>query len=87
MCTAVGGCALMLVEWGGDQMMVEEVADKEFVCLCHASALLELPDKFDESVDTPDSFDAFCAVAASLDVNDYLQCNADMFMETAFLSV
>lgn len=50
-----------------------------FTYICHEGGLQELPDSFDE--------DGFTTSAASLDVQDYLQQDADALFESALLSL
>lgn len=77
----------MMTELAEAQLDVVEVEGGEFVCVCREGALVDLPDEFDESEGIPTNFDDFCAATASLDVNNYLQRDADTIFETAFLSI
>jgi hypothetical protein len=74
--------AAMLAERARMQPTVKEVEDVDgvcsFACLCREGAFVDLPDSDDVDV---------TAFAASLDVQDYLQRDADSHFETAFLSL
>ena len=61
------------------QALVSE-ADNDFAYLSHEGVLQDLPDSFGET-------DDFTAASASLDVQDYLQRDADAHFESALLSV
>ena len=63
--------------------MVEEIEDVNFTCLCRKGVLQDLPDSFGEEVEDED----FMAAVASLDVQDYLQRDADTILESALLSL
>jgi hypothetical protein len=66
----------------GQAFLTEEIVDDDldFAYLCRKGALQELPDSFGE-------LDDFTAATASLDVQDYLQRDADAFFESALLSI
>ena len=67
----------------GQSSMVEEIEDVNFTCLCRKGVLQDLPDSFGEEVEDED----FMAAVASLDVQDYLQRDADTILESALLSL
>jgi hypothetical protein len=55
-------------------------ADGHFTALCEEGLMEDLPDSFNDS-------DNFAAAAASLDVHDYLQQDAEALFESTFLSL
>ena len=69
-----------LRESGRSSMVEEIMEDTNFTCLCREGVLQDLPDSFGEVGD-------FTAAAASLDVQDYLQRDADAILESALLSL
>jgi hypothetical protein len=54
--------------------------DDQFACLCCEGVMEDFPDSFGET-------DDLAAAAASLDVHDYLQRDADVLLESVFLSL
>ena len=71
--------AAMLAEKARVQSDVEDDSE-EFACLCCEGVLQDLPDSFDKVHD-------FSASVASLNVQDYLQRDADALFESTFLSL
>lgn len=69
----VGEKAAMVLEVDGD-------VDNQFACLCLEGVMADLPDSFEPT-------DDLTASAVSLDVQDYLQRDADAVFESAFLSL
>ncbi|KAF8152323.1 hypothetical protein B0H34DRAFT_677703 [Crassisporium funariophilum] len=74
--------AMLLVERAEMQPTVEEVEDENgdghFTCLCCKGPFLDFPDCFEGNV---------AVMAASLNVQGYMQCNVEGLFETAFMSV
>lgn len=59
---------------------VETLGGEEFVSLCKEGISVDLPDSFSD-------MNKMGSLVASLDIADYLQCDADCCFETVFLSI